>query len=208
MLYFVLDTVVSMTLTKRKIAVIAGIGVGGVAALTVALLFVMTPIPAFANASPLGMLARHFGGGNFGPWQGGPGVMMGWQAWHNQNSYYNMMGLNGNQSKANWTGTVSVQSLRSGVMTGIIDTLKSKVKVDIVDAGSSAEKALGSGGRLGAISLAPVNGYLVYQAYGIDSSNNIHRLIIDVGNGNILADTRVDLAGSNISGGVGPWSSH
>ena|SRR5438105_1050700 len=170
----------------RKIIIIGAIGAIVAAALAVGVNFALSPRPAFANA----MFGPQFGG--FGPWHAGQGPMM-WQAWHGGSGFM----MAGNQSRANWTGSVSVQSLKSG----IIDTVKSKVKIDIVDAASIAEKSIGNGSKIGAITLAPVNGYVVYQAYGIDSSNQVHKLIIDVGNGTVLDNTRID-----IPNGFGPWS--
>lgn len=192
---------------NKKIAIVASIAVVTIA-LIIALVYVLAPIPTFANGGgPFGMSASHIGSSGFGggAWHGGQGVVNMWQAWHhNSNNVYNMMIMTtagSNQSNENWTGTVSVQSLKSGIM----DTVKSKVKVDIADATSTAQKALGNGGRIGIITLAPVNGYLVYQAYGIDSSNVVHRLIIDVGNASMLDNTKINIANGV---GIGSWPSH
>ena len=190
--------------STKKVAIVASIAAAAIA-LIIALVYVLAPIPTFANGGgPFGMFTPHIGSSGFGgAWHGGQGVNM-WQAWHhNSNNGYNMImtTAGSNQSNENWTGTVSVQSLKSGIM----DTVKSKVKVDIADAASTAQKALGNGGRIGIITLAPVNGYLVYQAYGIDSSNVVHRLIIDVGNGSTLDNTKINIANGV---GIGSWPSH
>src|SRR5579885_71115 len=187
-----------MNSKAKKIVIVAAIAAVASAALAIGLAFALAPAPAFAAGHPW-MFGPHRG---FGPWNHA-GPMM-WQQGWNGNSFGYM--TSGNESKANWTGTVSISSLKAG----IIDTIKSNVKVDLADAASAAEKALGSGGRVGAITLAPVNGYLVYQAYGIDSSNNIHRLIIDVGKGNLLENNQINMAtgyglwhGSGMFGGSG-----
>lgn len=90
-------------------------------------------------------------------------------------------------STGNWTGSVSINSIN----TQTIDAIKNKVKVSATDAAMAAEKSLGNGSRIRAVSITPVRGYLVYTILGTDSSNNIHTLFIDVGNGNILADQQI-----------------
>lgn len=44
------------------------------------------------------------------------------------------------------------------------------------------------------VHLGIVNGYLVYIAHVVDSSNNIHRVIVDAGNGKILSATQLPFA--------------
>jgi hypothetical protein len=47
----------------------------------------------------------------------------------------------------------------------------------------------------------------VYQAYGIDSSNGLHRVIVDVGSDNVLNSTKIEIAnGSGV--GLGSWPNH
>lgn len=90
-------------------------------------------------------------------------------------------------STGNWTGSVSINSIN----TQTIDAIKDKVKVSATDAPIAAEKSLGNDSRINVISITPVRGYLVYTILGIDRSNNIHTLFVDVGNGNILADPQI-----------------
>ena len=171
--------------STRKVVIVAAITAA--AAICIGLTFAVAPRVAFANSAPFWMYGQHAQG--FGAWHTGPGTMN-WQGWHGGYT------LDGNVTKENWTGSLSTQSLQSTA----IDSIKGKVKVDVVNAASTAEKTLGNESKIGAISLAPINGYLVYQAYGIDDSNNVHRIIIDVVSGNVLDNTKIDMAS-----GIGPW---
>ncbi len=101
-------------------------------------------------------------------------------------------------SDANWTGSVPVESVRNEV----IETIKSKVTVSVSEAESVAAGSIGDGSQVFSVALAPVNGYIVYVVHGIDSSNNLHRVIVDAGNGNVLDSAQVDMAGH------GSWKAH
>ncbi len=90
-------------------------------------------------------------------------------------------------STGNWTGSVSINSIN----TQTIDAIKDKVKVLANDAAMAPEKSLGNISRISAVSITHVRGYLVYTILGIDSSDNIHTLFVDVGNGNVLADQKI-----------------
>jgi len=171
--------------STRKVVIVAAIAAA--ATIGIGLTLSLSPRVAFANSAPFWMNAPH--GQGFGAWQTGQRPMN-WQGW--QSGYT----MGGNGTKENWTGSLSIRSLQSIA----IDSIKGKVKTDVVNAASAAEKTLGNESKIGAISLAPINGYLVYQAYGIDDSNNVHRIIIDVVSGNVLDNTKIDMAS-----GIGPW---
>ena len=100
--------------------------------------------------------------------------------------------------EANWTGSVPVDSVRNDV----IQSVKSKVNVTVSDAESAARESIGEGSEVFAVMLAPINGYLVYMVHGIDSSNEVFKIVVDAGNGEILESGRMDM------GGFGPWKGH
>lgn len=164
---------------NNKTVIIAIVAVGAIAAI-VAAATLAGPVSAFG---PRGFWAHGGGPGYFGPGHFGGG-------------YGGMMSEN-----ANWTGSVSVES----VSADAIESIKSKVNVSVSEVESAAKQAIGEGSEICCVMLAPVNGYIVYVAHGIDSSNNIHRVIVDAGNGQVLDSAQVDMG---MHGSFGPWGAH
>jgi hypothetical protein len=91
-------------------------------------------------------------------------------------------------SSQNWTGTISLFS-------PIIDAFKSKIHTTLNDATTSAIKAVAGGSNSSAVAafIHPEGGFLVYDVYVLDSNNNIHRVIVDPGNGKILSSQRMSV---------------
>ncbi|HJT49887.1 MAG TPA: PepSY domain-containing protein [Nitrososphaeraceae archaeon] len=83
----------------------------------------------------------------------------------------------------NWTGSISLAS-------PILDMFKSKIHTTLNDATTSALNAVGGGSNSSAVAafIHPDNGFLVYNILVLDSSNNIHRVIVDPGNGKVLSN--------------------
>jgi hypothetical protein len=81
----------------------------------------------------------------------------------------------------NWTGSISLFS-------PIIDTFKSKIHTTLNDATTNAIKAIG-GTNSSAVAafIHPERGFIVYDVLVLDSNNNIHRVIVDPGNGKVLS---------------------
>jgi hypothetical protein len=88
----------------------------------------------------------------------------------------------------NWTGSISVFS-------PIIDAFKSKIHITLNDATTNAIKAVGGGSNSSAVAafIRPERGFLVYDVFVLDSSNNIHRVIVDPGNGKVLSNQLMSL---------------
>ena len=91
-------------------------------------------------------------------------------------------------SSQNWTGSISLFS-------PIIDAFKSKIHTTLNDATTNAIKAVAGGSNSSAVAafIHPEGGFLVYDVYVLDSSNNIHRVIVDPGNGKILSNQRMSV---------------
>jgi uncharacterized membrane protein YkoI len=91
-------------------------------------------------------------------------------------------------SSQNWTGTISLFS-------PIIDAFKSKIHTTLNDATTNAIKAVAGGSNSSAVAafIHPEGGFLVYDVYVLDSNNNIHRVIVDPGNGKILSNQRMSV---------------
>jgi hypothetical protein len=83
----------------------------------------------------------------------------------------------------NWTGSISLAS-------PILDMFKLKIHTTLNDATTSALNAVGGGSNSSAVAafIHPDNGFLVYNILVLDSSNNIHRVIVDPGNGKVLSN--------------------
>jgi hypothetical protein len=90
-----------------------------------------------------------------------------------QENPYSMSMSSGLQNQ-NWTGSISLFS-------PILDAFKSKIHTTLNNATTSAINAVG-GGSAGSNASAvaafihPENGFLVYDVFILDSSNNIHRV--------------------------------
>jgi hypothetical protein len=106
-----------------------------------------------------------------------------------QQNPYSMSMRSGLQNQ-NWTGSISLFS-------PILDMFKSKVHTTLNGATTNAINSVGGGARSNASAVAafihPENGFLVYDVLVLDSSNNIHRVIVDPGNGKVLSNQQMSM---------------
>ena len=89
----------------------------------------------------------------------------------------------------NWTGSISLFS-------PILDAFKSKIHTTLNDATTTALTAVGGvGSNSSAVAafIHPENGFLVYDVLVLDSSNTIHKVIVDPGNGRVLSNQPMSL---------------
>jgi hypothetical protein len=88
----------------------------------------------------------------------------------------------------NWTGSISLFS-------PILDAFKSKIHTTLNDATTNAISAVGGGSNSSAVAafIHPERGFLVYHVFVLDPSNNIHRVIVDPGNGKVLSNQAMSL---------------
>ncbi len=108
-----------------------------------------------------------------------------------------MMSMSSGLQNQNWTGSISLAS-------PILDMFKSKIHTTLNSAITSAIGAVG-GGATGAAAgsnastaavaafIHPENGFLVYNVFVLDPSNNIHRVIVDPGNGRVLSNQQMSM---------------
>ena len=101
----------------------------------------------------------------------------------------------------NLTGSIQVFPTPSQV-------IQSKANVSLSDAAASAQKAVGANSHVISAHLGIVNGFLVYVAHVVDANNNIHRVIVDAGNGKILSTTQLPFANALTQPGGGGMSGH
>jgi hypothetical protein len=106
-----------------------------------------------------------------------------------QQNPYSMSMRSGLQNQ-NWTGSISLFS-------PILDMFKSKVHTTLNDATTNAINSVGGGAGSNASAVAafihPENGFLVDDVFVLDSSNNIHRVIVDPGNGKVLSNQQMSM---------------
>jgi uncharacterized membrane protein YkoI len=84
----------------------------------------------------------------------------------------------------NLTGSVQVSPKLS-------QTIQSKANISLSTAATNAEKSVGPSSHAISAHVGIVNGYLIYSVRIVDSNNNIHRVIVDAGNGKVLSSQQV-----------------
>jgi hypothetical protein len=78
------------------------------------------------------------------------------------------------------------------------------IKVSLSDAVKSAETQLGNNSRVVAANLGHENGYLTYTVCAIDPDMNLHRVIVDAGNGKVLLTTVLPMQKFMLNHMMGP----
>ena len=107
-------------------------------------------------------------------------VMMGMM---NPNMTKSMMGM---LAGHNITGSIKL-------LPAMMNAVESQIKVRLGDAVTNAEKELGNNSRVVAAHVGDENGYLVYIICGIDKDSNLHRIIVDPGDGKILLSQKFSI---------------
>ncbi len=103
------------------------------------------------------------------------------------------MSQNPNSMRMNTMNLNSSVSLFSPV----IDAIKAKIHTTLNDATTNALKAVGGGSNSSAVAafIHPERGFLVYDVFVLDTNDNIHRVIVDPGNGKVLSNQPMSLMG-------------
>jgi len=112
----------------------------------------------------------------------------------------NSSGAGQNQSKMmmgtygpNITGSVPLGPI-------IAKAISSQVHVSLAIASTTAEQAVGANAHAATVRIGVVHGFLVYMALVLDSNNNFHGVLVDAGNGKVLASTQMSMAAMMNSG--------
>lgn len=123
----------------------------------------------------------------------------------------NMSGSGSNQTQTNMmmggniTGSVAIGPT-------IAKAISSQVHISLANASTIAEKSVGVGTHSIAVRIGVVHGFLVYMALVHDmNSGTFHGVIVDPGNGKVLASTPISFAalgtmmmgGGMMGGGMG-----
>src|SRR5437660_124986 len=104
-----------------------------------------------------------------------------------------MMGTSG----PNITGTIPLGPT-------ISKAISSQVHVSLANASITAEKAVGANAHAAAVRIGVVHGFLVYMALVVDSNNNFHGVLVDAGNGKVLASTQMSMM-AMMQSGIDAW---
>ena len=86
----------------------------------------------------------------------------------------------------------------------LFNAILPQIKVSLSDAVKSAENELGNSSRVVAANLGHENGYLTYTVCAIDPDMNLHRVIVDAGNGKILLSTVLPMQKFMLNHMMGP----
>jgi uncharacterized membrane protein YkoI len=101
-----------------------------------------------------------------------------------------MTGITG----ANITGSIPI-------FPTISRAIASQVHTSLVNASMTAEKTVGGDAHAVSSHLGVENGFLVYTIWTIDSNNNIHRVIVDAGDGTVLSNQQISMKEMMMRGG-------
>ena len=97
---------------------------------------------------------------------------------------------------ANITGSIPLRQT-------ITKAIASQVHVSLANASVIAEKAVGANAHATSVRLGIVHGSLVYIALVADSNNNFHNVLVDPGNGKVLAFGLIPQQHLLMNGGIG-----
>jgi hypothetical protein len=112
----------------------------------------------------------------------------------------NMMG--NMMTNPNMMGMGSMMNLMFGaqnitssikLLPAMMNGVHSQIKLSLSDAVMIAQKQLGNNSQAVAAHVADEHGYLVYAIWGVDPDMNLHKVIIDPGNGKVLFSQKLPM---------------
>jgi hypothetical protein len=110
-------------------------------------------------------------------------------------------------SSQNQTGMMMGGNVTGSIPMGptIAKAIASQIHVSLANASTIAEKAVGANSHAAAVRIGVVHGFLLYMALVVDSNNNFHGVLVDPGNGKVLASTPIPFGalGMMMMGGGG-----
>jgi hypothetical protein len=101
----------------------------------------------------------------------------------NSNSAVNSSSMNQSGGLA---GSISIFS-------PIVNAFKSVIHVSLSTAITNAQNTLGNNSTTLEAFIHPDKGFIVYQIFALDANNNIHKIVVDPGNGRILSAQQMSL---------------
>jgi hypothetical protein len=122
--------------------------------------------------------------------------MMGNGSWMNPNMMGNGSWMNPMfMQNQNITGSIKLAPT-------LINSIASQIKVSLSDAASIVQNQSGNNSKVVAAHLDVTNGYLAYKVIAVDPDANIHKFVIDAGNGNVLSSSLVSWQNMMMFGGM------
>ena len=106
-------------------------------------------------------------------------------------------------STQNQTNAMMGPNITGSIAIGptMFKAFASVIHVSLSNASTTAEKAVGANAHSVAIRIGAVHGFLVYMALVVDPSNSFHGVLVDPGNGKVLASTPIPM-GAMMGGGM------
>ena len=109
------------------------------------------------------------------------------QAQQNSTGFANKMAAPPTIPTANWTGSVQI-------LPTIMQAFKSQIHINLNEATTNALQAVGTNSSAVAAFIHPESGFLVYNVFVMDgNNNNIHKVIVDAGNGKVLSNQQMSM---------------
>jgi uncharacterized membrane protein YkoI len=108
------------------------------------------------------------------------------QAQQNSTGFANKMAAPPTIPTANWTGSVQI-------LPTIMQAFKSQIHINLNEATTNALQAVGTNSSAVAAFIHPESGFLVYNVFVMDGNNNIHKVIVDAGNGKVLSNQQMSM---------------
>jgi uncharacterized membrane protein YkoI len=93
--------------------------------------------------------------------------------------------VNGTSSSTiNFTGSIPISQI-------LTDAFKTYVHVSLNNAITTAEDNIGNNSTTIAAFIHPEKGFVVYNIFTVDSNNDVHKVIIDPGDGSVLSSQKM-----------------
>jgi hypothetical protein len=109
-----------------------------------------------------------------------------------------------NGSGQNQTTNMAGPNITASIPIGptIAKAIASQIHLSLANASTIAEKAVGANAHAAAVRLGVVRGFVVYMALVVDSNYAFHGVLVDAGNGKVLASTPIS-RGAMMGPGMG-----
>jgi hypothetical protein len=101
-------------------------------------------------------------------------------------------GANPSTSTMNQASNNNLQGSIS-ILSPIVNGFKSLIHVSLNDAITTAQNSLGGNSTTVAAFIHPNKGFIVYDIFALDSNNNVHKIVVDPGNGKILFSEQMSI---------------
>ena len=79
------------------------------------------------------------------------------------------------------------------ILPTLIQAFKSQIHIKLNDATTNALQAVGTNSSAVATFIHPEAGFLVYNVFIMDGNNNVHKVIVDPGNGKVLSNQQMSM---------------